>query len=227
MAGSTPIYGFPYPQSTDLVADYPTLGQELATDVETVISGLGSGLNIVTPTSIANSGGSASLSGGAVTFTGVNSISLNGIFSATYRNYRCMLELTSVSANTSLYLRWRASGADRTGSNYYYATWGVYSSNGSGVNTSGEGQSQASFTQSLINTSQPHNFSFDIWTPYSSTNESSFTHVSRTRSYASAYTSAYVGTAAYSVSDQNDGMTIYPASGTMTGTLRVYGYQNS
>jgi hypothetical protein len=41
MAGSTPIYGFPYPEATDLVADYPALGQELAEDVETVLTGLG------------------------------------------------------------------------------------------------------------------------------------------------------------------------------------------
>jgi hypothetical protein len=35
MAGSTPIYGFPYPQPSDLVANYPALGQQLAEDVET------------------------------------------------------------------------------------------------------------------------------------------------------------------------------------------------
>lgn len=34
MPGTTPVYGFPYPQSTDLVADYPALGQQLATDIE-------------------------------------------------------------------------------------------------------------------------------------------------------------------------------------------------
>jgi hypothetical protein len=30
MAGSTPIYGLPYPQASDLVADYPALGEDLA-----------------------------------------------------------------------------------------------------------------------------------------------------------------------------------------------------
>jgi hypothetical protein len=38
MAGSTPIYGFPYPQPSDLVANYPALGQQLAEDVETEIA---------------------------------------------------------------------------------------------------------------------------------------------------------------------------------------------
>lgn len=38
MPGSTPIYGFPYPLATDLVADYPALGLDLATDVETALA---------------------------------------------------------------------------------------------------------------------------------------------------------------------------------------------
>ena len=38
MPGSTPIYGFPYPLSTDLVANYPAVGLELATDVETALA---------------------------------------------------------------------------------------------------------------------------------------------------------------------------------------------
>ncbi len=50
MAGSTPIYGFPYPESSDLVANYPALGQDLAEDIEGVIAGLGSGLNHINTT---------------------------------------------------------------------------------------------------------------------------------------------------------------------------------
>jgi len=35
--GTTPIYGFPYPDASDLVANYPALGQQLAEDVEDAI----------------------------------------------------------------------------------------------------------------------------------------------------------------------------------------------
>ena len=38
MPGATPIYGFPYPDPSDLVANYPALGQQLAEDVETEIA---------------------------------------------------------------------------------------------------------------------------------------------------------------------------------------------
>ncbi len=89
MAGSTPIYGFPYPESSDLVANYPALGQDLAEDIEGVIAAIPpGGLSMVNPTSIANSGGTASASGGQVTFTGVTSISLNGVLTITDDNYQ-------------------------------------------------------------------------------------------------------------------------------------------
>jgi hypothetical protein len=32
--GTTPVFGFPYPDPSDLVANYPALGQQLAEDVE-------------------------------------------------------------------------------------------------------------------------------------------------------------------------------------------------
>jgi hypothetical protein len=38
MPGSTPIFGFPYPDPSDLVANYPALGQQLAEDVEDAIN---------------------------------------------------------------------------------------------------------------------------------------------------------------------------------------------
>jgi len=51
MAGSTPIFGFPYPESSDLVANYPALGQDLAEDIESVLSaGFGKVLQVVRAT---------------------------------------------------------------------------------------------------------------------------------------------------------------------------------
>ena len=38
MAGTTPIYGLPYPQSSDLVSAYPALGQDLAEDLDGILA---------------------------------------------------------------------------------------------------------------------------------------------------------------------------------------------
>ena len=78
----------------------------------------GAGLDLITPTSIAYSGGTASASGGQVTFNSVTSVSLNGIFSSSYQNYRIMIVLSGASTYMGIALRTRASGADN-GSDYY------------------------------------------------------------------------------------------------------------
>jgi hypothetical protein len=55
MAGTTPIYGFPYPESSDLVANYPALGQQLAEDVEDVLAaGFGKILQVVAYSAASN-----------------------------------------------------------------------------------------------------------------------------------------------------------------------------
>jgi hypothetical protein len=54
MPGATPIFGFPYPDPSDLVANYPALGQQLAEDVETEILASGKVLQIVRATDATN-----------------------------------------------------------------------------------------------------------------------------------------------------------------------------
>jgi hypothetical protein len=49
--GTTPIYGFPYPDPSDLVANYPALGQQLAEDVETEIAAASKIVQVVSATS--------------------------------------------------------------------------------------------------------------------------------------------------------------------------------
>jgi hypothetical protein len=48
--GTTPIYGFPYPDPSDLVANYPALGQQLAEDVETEIAASGKFVQLISAT---------------------------------------------------------------------------------------------------------------------------------------------------------------------------------
>jgi len=87
-------------------------------------SGLGAaapGMVLLTPTSIAHSGTSASIgANGQVTFTAVTSLSLNGVFSADFDNYVVSWYQDAGAVNFSLLYRLRSSGTDATGSNYTY-----------------------------------------------------------------------------------------------------------
>jgi hypothetical protein len=77
------------------------------------------GMVLLSPTSIAHAGTSASIgANGQVTFTAVTSLSLNGVFSATYDNYMVSLRGTIASAD-NIYLRYRVAGSDNSTANSY------------------------------------------------------------------------------------------------------------
>jgi hypothetical protein len=220
--GTTPIYGFPYPDPSDLVANYPALGQDLAEDVETVISGLGVGLTLLSPTSIANSGGSAAASGGQVTFTGVSSVSLNGVFSATYTAYRIVINVKgSLAASNDILLRVRAAGTDLSG--------GVYV-NSYIYNTQAGGPTRSFAT---TNTSASLGYTNDYLSVIASDIGSPFatertTFVGNHMSFGSggASQSGFLGSIVNNATSY-DGFSLTQAGGTITGTVRVYGYENS
>jgi hypothetical protein len=214
--GTTPIYGFPYPDPSDLVANYPAMGQDLAEDIEAVLPTLG-GISPVPPTTIANSGGSASTTANTTTFTTVNSISLNGIFTADYANYRIVMKVLASASNAFLF-RLRAAGTDSSGSNYIYQN--MYGYNGANVAGSGavpatSGRFGAISTTNCLLTA-------DISSPQKTETKSATGTVARwTGSIMEIYTEGnYMAqTTAF------DGITFFPAAGTMTGTVSIYGYK--
>lgn len=80
------------------------------------------GLILLTPTSVtaAGSGSSATINAnGSVSFSTANSISLNGVFSADYDNYRIVVRHTASGGNGTLKFRMRASGTDNTTASSY------------------------------------------------------------------------------------------------------------
>ena len=79
------------------------------------------GIRLITPTSVdvTGAGSSATINaGGSVTFSTAATLSLNGVFSATYDNYIIEMQLRSNGSNADVYGRLRLSGSDASGSNY-------------------------------------------------------------------------------------------------------------
>ena len=223
MAGSTPIYGFPYPEATDLVADYPALGQELAEDIEAALPTVG-GLAPATPTTIANSGGSASLTGNTVTFTGVSSVSLNGCFTGgDYDNYRLIFRATT-SQDAEIRFRWRASGSDQSAGNYVGQT--AILATGTWTNL----QSTDTGTYLVINyTDNPNNdeCSGDLTAGSPQAANNSFLYGSTYGGRSGTTLGAFIAVGGrYNGTTGYDGFTIYPSAGTITGTVSVYGYKS-
>ena len=179
------------------------------------------GLAIATPTSIANSGGSASLSGGQITFTAVNSLSLNGVFTSTFQNYRILLRPTAVSGtDVIISFRLRTAGTDSA------TSYGVQKTESTSGSTTSSGAAATS-GRLLFTTTTYGNYAAtnpDIYGPQLA--------IPTLYNYMSTYLDSsgnkYVEMlgGSHHVSTSYDGITLLISSGTMTGTLRVYGYNN-
>jgi hypothetical protein len=172
------------------------------------------GLTLLTPTSIAATGGSGSIStNGAVSFTSASAISLNGVFSSTYDFYTIQVRAVNSSNTQTFNWRWRASGSDLTASNYYHAR--TSTSTGGSVTGAGAG---ATTTATIGQIATGMGF-FTVFAAYTQTeprlNGNSYnSELSGLTTFASGYRATQV----------TDGFTIYPSSGTITGKVSVYGY---
>jgi hypothetical protein len=172
-----------------------------------------SGMDLITPTSVAGSG--VTLSGGQVTFTASTTVSVNGCFTSAYANYWVIFEGVQ-SAGQSVDVRLRASGTDASGSNYtrqllsgQTGTPGAASVTGTLWDVVSVGDADAMVGEMILrrpNLAQTTLFS----------------------SQGGRGTYLTVLTGLHSLTTQYDGLSLLAAGGTnITGTLRIYGLRNS
>lgn len=178
------------------------------------------GLSLITPTSIAATGGSGSISTtGAVSFTSASAISLNGVFSSTYDNYRINFQPTAATGtDVDLLLYGRANGTNTT-TNMASERIIQYSTTITGSETSGGrfGGISANYpthAQYSIEFKAPYLAQRTVW-------NSSGVYITNSGVPYQMLFAGYID-----LNTQFDGITFYPGSGTISGTVRVYGYRN-
>jgi hypothetical protein len=174
------------------------------------------GLASVIPTSIAATGGTSSLSGATATFTGTSTISLNGIFTATYNAYRIVIEALP-SANCSFRGRLRAAGTDNSSANYAYAAPQISYSAGT-LTANAYGATDPLIVFGQFTTANTSALFLDIAGAYSSSKRTNWS----SRISSASYTDICGGQ--MTVTTSYDGITFYPETGTFTGTVTEYGY---
>ena len=181
------------------------------------------GLVSVVPTSVAVGSGSATTSAnGQVSFTGVSSVSLNGVFSANYDNYLYVLNTSAISTDLSINMRYRVSGTDASGANYTAVDALNATSSTWGVSTTA-GATSIPIGQSLEST-DPYLFGVtgNIYNPFVA---APTTYMSNAPTYISAAIyRMYLTAAWHSLSTSYTGVSFITSTGTMTGTVSVYGY---
>jgi hypothetical protein len=181
------------------------------------------GMKLVVPTSVAVGSGSGSVSTqGTVTFSGASSISLNSCFSANYSNYKMILNITSFSANNYPVLRLRSGTTDNSSTNYN-AAFIERASTGTTV-TGYAGSSSTGFQLGYTVNNGSFN-TLELFSPFE-TDYTGYFNLSTSKNATVSspnYVEYKAGT--MSVTTPYDGCSIVAGSGTLTGTVRVYGYK--
>jgi len=146
------------------------------------------------------------------TFSAVASVSLNDVFTSDYDNYRIIYDYIS-SSNTTVGMKMRASGTDISTGYYYNA------SAQSADNLHSVASNTSQFALQWGNSTTRCFTLIDLLNPFIAQNTflNSINWRVNEQSLASA---GLLTTSSY------DGLTIFPGVGTITGTIRVYGYSN-
>lgn len=180
---------------------------------------LGIGMIRMIPATVNFSGGTATANtSGEIAFTSVTSLSLNNVFTSSYKKYLILYEFTC-STTITFTMRMRANGSDNTATQYgvgrFYrinTTTGAQNLLESSLTATPDvyGKYQGSLT--LMNPAtavQTHGFG----------NTTGSTSVSaNTNNAQQIYQFAHLVATAY------DGFSILPSSGNITGTVQVFAY---
>jgi hypothetical protein len=152
------------------------------------------------------------------TFSAVSSVSLDNVFTSAYDNYKIVFSPILGSTDSNLHIRLRASGSNITAANYKYIRQYFGTSSGTQLDAAAN-----LFHFAYVVTGKAFISSLDILSP----NLAETTGMVGAVGFDNA-TNLYISMASgvYNATTISDGFTIYPASGNITGTIRVYGYRN-
>jgi hypothetical protein len=161
-----------------------------------------------------------SLSSGLVllnttSFSGVSSQSFNDVFSATYTNYKILIQISS-SGTGAFQMRLRVSGADNTNSDYNYQRLVAQSTSISGVRSTSSSSFDLGFCTNNMNRT-----SVELFNPFETSTTTGNAICGASLNNSPELDFYVFGT---DVTTSYTGFTIFPASGTITGTVSVYGF---
>jgi hypothetical protein len=224
-----------YAASSELVSSWPATSLDLANQLETRFAAkaaLASPTFTGTPaaptaaagtntTQIATTAFVQAASGltqvASQSFSAVSSLSLNNVFSSTYDNYRILLDVTSMSTSASVRWRFRASGADNTTSFYQWAH--AYFLTGNAF-FSGRASAQA---QSIVVDTIGQDSQFFV-IDCNAPNLARMSRCAMTSSHGAGDVN-WFGAFGFSQTNQFDGFSVFPSTGTLSGSVTVFGYK--
>jgi hypothetical protein len=180
----------------------------------------GFGLVLVKPSTVVNGTDNGK---GTVNFSAVSSVSLNGVFTSTYRHYRISLQLTAATADADLQLRMRI-GATTTATNYYYGGNLVIFE---GTNSIVNGNNTTQWPLGSIDTSNANiaqSYTMDIFSPQINRSTNLVLKGWSQQTGGNTYMLNFAGV--QNDGTQFDGFSVIATAGAVSGIVSVYGYNN-
>jgi len=148
------------------------------------------------------------------------SIPVNGCFSSTFDNYVVVASLTN-SVNSQIRIKLR-NGTTNKSANYYWGGFYFDMVGGGALNGEGSGGAVSTGVRVIAyNTNGVSNIVTQIGTPFTTTRTTFATQVQSTETYFRIFNG--LQDEAYSAT----GIDVIPDSGTISGTVVVYGYRKA
>jgi hypothetical protein len=149
-------------------------------------------------------------------FTAQTAVSINDVFSSTYRNYKILVTIDDNASNPSdLLVRLRVSNTDASSGNY--RNHGTYINYGGGLGNYGSGTSSTGwYVGTQIAQSQGRG-TLEIMSPFETKHTGFIGH-------GGGGDLSVVTGGRHTLDTSYTGFTIYPDAGNIDGTVSVYGY---
>jgi hypothetical protein len=179
------------------------------------------GLNQIVPTSVAVGSGTATVgANGMVTFTTVGTnLSINGCFNSTYTNYQIVIDADHTEEYSFFGVRMRASGTDNTtGSSYVWQSLRVSNNSLSGTRLTGTVWTDAM----ALAGAGTNGVQMSFFRPFEA-DTTGMSIFGENFSLSGAY--VWNGNGYHTQNTSYDGFSITIGAGTITGKLRIYGWQ--
>ena len=179
------------------------------------------GLVLISPNQFSYSGtGGQILNQGQISYNAVTNLTIDNIFSKEYDDYCLLLRYTGTANGEWLYIQYRFGGVNNSSSFYSLQhTRGYYNSTN---NTTRVVNTSSAYVGWFGSNNWNNITQMNIYNPYLPLKT-----IARTDS-AGDYTNTYTHSVSNSISTFNqaipfDGIRIFPGSGTITGTMNIYG----
>jgi hypothetical protein len=203
---TTTNYGWTTPDDTALVKDgaaaIRTLGSSIDTSLNTALGTKKAGLVLLNTTS----------------FSAVASQSINDVFSATYTNYLINAEITGDTFRT-INFRYRVSGADNSNASYNYQNI----SGSAGVISGSRSTGGTSTLFGYVDSNGRAGFNCNVFNPFATQRS---TYVLQSNLFSSIAIENFSVVTSFDATTSFTGFSLLPTAGNITGSIRVYGYNN-